>query len=193
MRGIGRALVGIEGLGVPHWVVVSLFFGTVILFLAYILQQAPLGRARGLINRSVHAPPAKRVQMEQEALRIVWDLPVGLLIVGQEALHRERRDLAHRVLLRLQELGQRPRDVRAFEDALYGRDRLRVEAERVAIRGFLEEGLYELAQPRLTRAQELWPDDPGLAELHTQLQRAMEREAEQHQAPEQRVGRGGGA
>jgi hypothetical protein len=173
MRGIGKALVGLEGMGVPHWVVGLLFFGTVILFLSYILRQAPLGRARGLVKRSVHAQPAQRAAMEQEALEIVWDLPVGLLIVGQEAMQRDRRDLATRVLVRLKELGKRPEDVRSLEEALYGRNRPRLEAEIVAIRGFIEEDLFELAAPRLTRARNRWPDDPGLAELDARLQRAI--------------------
>jgi hypothetical protein len=173
MRGIGRALVGLEGIGVPHWVVAVLFFGTIILFLAYVLRQAPLGRARGLITRSVHAAPEQRAAMENEALEIVWDLPVGLLIVGQEALKWERRALAERVLARLKETGQRPAEIRSLEDALYGRQRPRLEAECVAIRGFIEEGLHALAIPRLNRAHELWPTEEALDELDAQLARSL--------------------
>jgi len=169
MRGIGKVFQGLETMGLPHWVVVLLFFGSIIIFLSYILKQAPLGRARGLVKRSVHASPGQRAEMEKEALGIVWELPVGLLIVGQEAVQRDRRDLATRALARLVEIGERPEDIRKLEDDLYGKNRLRSPAECVAIRGLIEEGLFDMAAVRLTRALEMWPDDEGLRSLDSKL------------------------
>jgi len=170
MRGIGKVFQGLETMGLPHWVVGLLFFGSVIIFLSYIVKQAPLGRARGLVSRSVHAPLGQRAAMEQEALEIVWDLPVGLLIVGQEAVQRERRDLATRALARLVEIGERPGDIRKLEQDLYGKNRPCLGGEYVAICGLIKEGLFDMAAARLKRARELWPDDESLGLLDSELQ-----------------------
>ncbi len=186
MRGIGRALQGLESMGLPHWIVGFVFFGTVIAFLSYILKNAPLGRARGLVKRSVHVSPAQRTEMEREALAIVWDHPVGLLSVGQEAIQRDRRDLATRALARLMEIGKRPDDIRKLEDELYGKNRPRLEREVIAIRGLIEEELFEMAAARMKRALELWPGNEGLLELDTRLQErlwAAATRADRHEPP----------
>jgi len=178
MRGIGKVFQGLESMGVPHWVVGLLFFGSIIILLSYIFRHLPLSRARRLVKRSAQAPRTQRAAMEREAMAIVWDLPVGLLIVGQEAVQRGRLDLATRALARLHEIGERPGDIGKLEDDLYGTNRPRLGVERVVICGLLEEGLLKLAAERLIRAREIWPDDEGLRSLDSQLQVEISRTAE---------------
>ena len=169
MRGIGRALQGLEGMGMPHWVVGLVFFGALSMFISFLMRHAPLGKARGLVRRAALADREERAAMEQEALDMVWDEPEGLLIVGQEAIRRDSQALAKRVIARLEEFGERRADVRKLEDALYGTRHPRLEAELATIQGFLNEELVELARPRLQRALKMWPDEEALEEQQQAL------------------------
>ncbi len=169
MRGIGAALAGLQSLGVPHWAVGLVFFLGLFAVIAQSIKGGPAARARGMIQRASVQPAPIRTQQERAALELVKDDPNGLLAIAQEAITRDSKATARLALERTLQLNARNAVARRMLAELEGRPTLRLEAELVAIRNLLDEGLDGMAKQRLARAQGLWPDEAGLEELARRL------------------------
>jgi hypothetical protein len=166
MRGITAALKGLEDvLGLPPWAVGLIFVGVLYLIFSQIMKGGPAARARGLVVRAAVAEARARVTMEAEALKLVWDDPLGLLVVGQEALRRGSKGTAEKAVARLKDIGAEPDKTRALAEQVQGRPTARPEGEIVAIRNMIENELWDMARERVARARATWPDEEAFVDL----------------------------
>ena len=153
------------GLDIPAWVIPVVLVAIAASIFPMFARANNSVRARGILSRARLATGQDRQEMEQEALDMVKDDPEGLAVVASAAIQYGRTQLAEQALAQLKATGKRPSDLKRLETLLYGPAPISPEAESIAIRNMLENGLREKARERLKRALATFPQDPDLQEI----------------------------
>lgn len=161
------ATLGIE---LAPWVVPVVGVVLLVSLLPLLRRTHRMGKARKVLARAAVASAAERREMEREALALVGDHPLGLLVVAEETARRGRYRVAREALERLRATGRRPLDVRRLEAQLDGTGPATVEEAALAVERFLQEGLLERAEQRLDAARHRWPHESRLLQLQRQLE-----------------------
>ena len=170
MGGITQAiadLLAAMGITLPAWGMPAVVLGIAVLLLPLILKNMRTSQARKLLVRSRLEGRARREALEQQALSLVSDNPVGMLALADLCVSQGRYGLARDILARLPDAGdtQLRRERRKLEEAMAPREPLTPEEAAVAIERFIEQGQLEEARVRLGRARQRWPEDAGLRAL----------------------------
>lgn len=122
-------------------------------------------RARRLITAAPLRPRPERERLGAEALALVAGNVVGLLVVAEEATRAGLRETASSAIVQLEATGKRPLDVRRLRRELEPSTPQSPLIEAAAVDRLRAEGLDVLANQRLAKALERWPEDEGLLAL----------------------------
>lgn len=153
------------GLDIPAWVIPVVLVAIAASVFPMFTRANNSVRARGLLSRARLAAGQDRLEMEQEALEMVKDDPEGLAVVASASIQYGRVQLAEEALAQLKATGKRTSDLKRLETLLHGPAPISPEAEAIAIRNMLENGLREKARERLKRALSTFPSDPDLQDI----------------------------
>ena len=162
-----------SGLDIPAWVIPVVLVAIAASIFPMFAQANNSSRARGILGRARMAEGQARKDMEQEALEMVRDDPIGLAVVVSASIQYGRIQLAEEALDLLRKSGKRPSDVKRLEALLYGPAPVSPEAESIAIQNFLDNGLKERVRERLKRALQSFPTDAELLEIERTLETSV--------------------
>lgn len=182
---LNAVLAGL-GLAPGPWVVPLV--GVLAVLVMYPMFQAnhSTRQARRRLMLAASAPrTAERERLKAEALALVLGNPIGVAVVGDEALRQGWNDLAVQALHALEQCKGRPEDIRSLRRRLEGRSAPMPTAEALAVERLLEAGLQGQAAARLEAALARWPEHHELTGLRERvLAREQAREKAQEKAQE---------
>lgn len=157
---------GFDLLGLPYWAGTAAVLGLLALASPWILKNRRTDRARRHLKEALRTYGAAREKLEDAALAEVADLPLGLLVIAEEADRNGRFGLRDRAMAALRKTGKLPYELRKLEQAVEGPMPATAAEALVRVLAAEREGLHGVATEKLTRYRQKWPDDPELA-AHT--------------------------
>lgn len=158
------------GLSFPPWILPVIGVAIVAAIFPMFVRSSNSVRARGILSRSRFVTGEDRIAMEREAMEMVQGDPEGLVVVATVSVQQGRENLAREALEQLKQTGKHRDKVRQIELALDGPPPISPEAEVIAIRNLLGNGLVARARERMERARRYYPDDSDLDALDKQIQ-----------------------
>lgn len=169
MGGMSQAISSLlqaMGITLPPWGMPAVALFVMLLFMPLILKNMKTTRARKILKRSAFESGAQRQLMEEQALALVLNNPVGLMSLAEACIQQGRYALARKALRFV------PADNRRFQWELH---RLRGKMAAVkpttaaaaasTIAHLQQEGFHAEAQQHLEEALRRWPGDELLLPL----------------------------
>lgn len=171
MRGMGGilesfgSLLAAAGIDLPPWGLPVVALVVMVLLLPRIISTMETSRARRLVQRSRGVDGDERQRLEQQALEVAADRPMGLVAVAEEAIRARRGPLAQEALARLAATGGAPGHLKRLRREVAAPERLPAgpTAAALVVERLVEGAALKEAARRLERFQRRWPDDPDLA------------------------------
>lgn len=168
-----RDLLGAFGVEPSPWLLGPMLGVLLVVSLPLMRVNRATQKARRLIVAAPLRPRPERERLSAEALALVAGNAVGLLVVAEEAIRAGLKDTAQTALVQLDATGKRPQDVRRLRQQLDPQAPVSAVIEVATVERLREEGLAALAEARLNRALERWPDDPALQALRANDQSGL--------------------
>lgn len=163
----------------PAWTYPFVVAALLAVFLPVYFNVIRIKQVRSRVKRSVRAPIEQKAAHLRVAFYLARGRPRRLVALADEAIRFKLEPVWKRALAELEATGKMSADLQQLREKVSPERKIPVHPlEEVArVQQMLEAGAVERARERLEEALEVFPDDPELLSLVTEVDRARDPEA----------------